>query len=103
MSTKHTQGPWEVKSIVGVYAPYGRLVAVASTPISDGVNNDACLIAASPDLLSCLIEMVEVHDEPCHLDHHGCCQSHFLDDVNEGGCRVANARAAITKATGDQS
>ncbi len=103
MTMKHTQGLWEVKSIVGVYAPDGRLVAVASTPISNGVNNDARLIAAAPDLLSCLIEMVEVHDEPCHLDHHGCCQSHFLDDVNEGGCRVANARAAIAKATGEQS
>jgi hypothetical protein len=67
------------------------------------IDANARLIAAAPDLLSCLIEMVEVHDEPCHLDHHGCCQSHFLDDVNDGGCRVANARAAIAKATGEKS
>lgn len=59
------------------------------------------LIAAAPELLSCLIEMVEVNDEPCRLDHHGYCQAHFLDNVNEGGCRVANSRAAIAKATGE--
>ena len=51
-------------------------------------------------LVQCLQEMVDVHDEPCRLDHHGYCQSHFLDDVNDGGCRVANAIEAIKKATG---
>lgn len=53
------------------------------------------------DLVAALQEMVDVNDEPCHMDHHGFCQSHFLDDVNDGGCRVANAIEAIKKATGD--
>ncbi len=104
MSTKHTPGPWIVRGGFSIYAADGK------TPVADACLNEsvattdeanARLIAAAPDLLSCLIEMVEVHDEPCHLDHHGCCQSHFLDDVNDGGCRVANARAAIAKATGE--
>ena len=42
-----------------------------------------------------LAEMVEVHEDPCRLDHHGYCQEHFLDDVNDGGCRVANAKTAL--------
>lgn len=49
-------------------------------------------------LLDCLVELVEVNDEPCRLDHHGYCQSHFLDDVNDGGCRVANAKSVILEA-----
>lgn len=53
------------------------------------------------DLLVCLQEMIDVNDEPCRLDHHGYCQSHFLDDVNNGGCRVANAIDAIKKAKGE--
>lgn len=58
------------------------------------------LVSAAPDLLVALQEMVDVNDEPCRLDHHGYCQTHYLDDVNDGGCRVANAKAAIVKATG---
>lgn len=47
-------------------------------------------------LKAALSEMVEVNDEPCRLDHHGYCQSHFLDEVKDGGCRVANAKALLT-------
>jgi len=117
--TKHTQGPW--KYIQLTQKVIARSVGGCNLEESDHMIADirgwshlaylkdgaeiqdanGLLIAAAPDLLSCLIEMVEVHDEPCHLDHHGCCHSHFLDDVNEGGCRVANARAAIAKATGE--
>jgi hypothetical protein len=112
MSTKHTQGPWIVNSFgcvhqqgnesafIPLISPWVESAFDESDEIALANSN---LIAAAPDLLSCLIEMVEVHNEPCHLDHHGCCQSHFLDDVNEGGCRVANARAAIAKATGEKS
>lgn len=124
MTTQHTPGPWNTCHMDGwkinfdfkgegtvethaVCDANGKIVAFAvdhaDSAFADLNTDHADLIAAAPDLLSCLIEMVEVHDEPCHLDHHGCCQSHFLDDVNDGGCRVANARAAIAKATGESN
>lgn len=46
-------------------------------------------------LLAALEEMTEVHDEPCRIDHKGFCQSHFLDNVNDGGCRVSTAKAVV--------
>lgn len=53
------------------------------------------------ELLEALEKMIEpVDGAECRTDHHGYCQSHFLDDVNDGGCRVANARSVIAKATG---
>jgi hypothetical protein len=55
-------------------------------------------VAVNEQMLQCLKEMVEVNDEECWTDHHGYCQAHNLDDVNDGGCRVANAKAAITAA-----
>jgi hypothetical protein len=50
------------------------------------------------ELIDRLQEMIDVNDEGCRIDHHGCCQSHYLDDVNDGGCRVANAITTIAKA-----
>lgn len=105
MSSKHTPAPWSNgldafgKPII--CQQYDFQLSSAEEPNEEWQAN-CRLVSAAPDLLSCLIEMVEVHDEPCRIDHHGCCQSHFLDDVNDGGCRVANARAAIAKATGER-
>lgn len=42
-----------------------------------------------------LKEWLEMHDEPCWFDHHGCCQAHFLEFANE--CIVARTRALIEK------
>lgn len=52
------------------------------------------------ELVELLKSFVEVHDEPCRTDHHGYCQTHFLDDVNNEGCRVANAKKMIARAEG---
>jgi hypothetical protein len=98
MTTQHTPGPWEVGYCT--WNDEGN-VCYELRGIKQGGAADARLIAAAPELLSCLIEMVEVNDEPCRLDHHGYCQAHFLDNVNDGGCRVANSRAIIAKATGE--
>jgi hypothetical protein len=56
---------------------------------------------AKRDLLEALERLLVVQDELCSIDHHGYCQSHYLDNVNShGGCRVANARALVAKVRG---
>ena len=64
--------------------------------------SDAALIAAAPPMLSALKAVLEVHDEPCRLDHHGLCQTHHLrrNDAGDPECEVALVRAAIAKAEG---
>jgi hypothetical protein len=53
------------------------------------------------DMVSALERLLVVQDELCSIDHHGYCQSHYLDNVNShGGCRVANARALVAKVRG---
>lgn len=61
-------------------------------------HRDAQASAINEQMLEALKEMVEVCDTKCRTDHHGYCQEHYLDDVNNGGCRVANAKKAITAA-----
>lgn len=41
-------------------------------------------------LAGALERLLETNDEPCHFDHDGCCQAHYLDQSGE--CRVAQAR-----------
>ena len=53
------------------------------------------------ELAACLQELVDVNEDDCRLDHHGLCQAHYLDEVSNGGCRVANAKAVIAKAKGE--
>jgi hypothetical protein len=53
------------------------------------------------DMVRALERLLVVQDELCSIDHHGYCQSHYLDNVNShGGCRVANARALVAKVKG---
>jgi len=37
-----------------------------------------------------LKEWLDIHDEPCHYDHHGYCQAHFLEE--KGECIVERTR-----------
>lgn len=107
MSAKHTPGPWVVKPAENeqggfdIDSEYGYHIAETIGGLDDEEEANSRLIAAAPDLLAALQEMVEANDEPCRIDHKGFCQSHYLDHVDEGGCRVANAKAAIAKATGE--
>ena len=93
MSNKHTPGPWAVDDKCDVYAeilPSGMPNYIAITPMpSSGLTEKAransCLIAAAPDLLA-LAKDVELH----------AAERYGLDFL------VAQARAAIKKATSDE-
>jgi hypothetical protein len=109
MTAAHTPGPWRHRKhngehIIDSTTQYGMPVYVATlitvAPEQGDNEANARLIAAAPELLATLQEMVDITEDECRLDHHGYCQAHYLDDTNNGGCRVANAKAAIIKATG---
>ncbi len=95
MNTQHTPGPWKVKSIVGVYAQDGSLVASLHTPISNGDNQDARLIAAAPELLEALQAFLRAPS--VGSDGPGS-STIVVQDFN-----LRAARAAIVKATGGQA
>lgn len=99
MSMKHTPGPWKTPGYdlpnVHVYGA-GRFPAIvaycpalvnaggAGTTPDERVAN-ARLIAAAPELLAALQEL--------------CADKYLADPINAD--RMANARAAIAKATGE--
>ena len=93
--SKHTPGPWEVVELVDGYdirSPESRCrIATASDPeaVWGAVlrEEDACLIAAAPDLLEALEKLVS------------------LIDAGEGTWTLEEqqkARAAIAKAKGQE-
>lgn len=61
--------------------------------------HDARLLAAAPELLEALIELVQSYDK-CSIDHNGLCQEHFLQEAND--CTFKKANLAIAKALGQQ-
>jgi len=87
MADKHTPGPWKIgtpppngEQTVGT--DQGLMVAVATTGAGVQTKANASLIAAAPDLLDVLEELV----------------------AEFGVCGLTEkARAAIAKATGEQS
>lgn len=60
---------------------------------------NAHLIAAAPELLEALIELVQSYDK-CSIDHNGLCQEHFLQEAND--CTFKKANLAIAKALGQK-
>jgi len=92
--SKHTPGPWEVVELVDGYdirCPESRCrIATASDPEAAwgaiGREEDACLIAAAPELLEALVDFIKLFgadDDPM-----------LIELLNK-------ARAAITKAKGN--
>ncbi len=90
--SKHTPGPWTVfdaakedgiSDFYGIDAPNGDAVVLYDREGGIESEADARLIAAAPDLLEALQQLVACHDEPT-------CPGLDL------------ARAAISKATGEQ-
>ena len=93
--SKHTSGPWttrESATHVTVTNARGDAVFHDDKRIP-GVMADARLIAAAPELLEALRGMLELDE-----DHHQ--RGHCDDDVC---AEVLKARAAIAKATGEQT
>lgn len=105
---KHTPAPWNIVGKIDAgrfdIKKDDKRIAQYRCFYADGdideIKANATLMAESPNLLKCLIDMVEVNDEPCRFDHKGFCQAHYLDHESEG-CRVANAKAAIAKIRGN--
>ena len=98
MNTQHTPGPWNYSGpceITGRYSIFhnGPLAYCADTTAKPGDGEaNARLIAAAPDLLAVLQEAVKVLDYAAFaLDAPEA--SHFR-------ATIADARAAIAKATG---
>ena len=93
----HTQGPWTVDGAVAtenldVLGEGGRVAMLDCDDIdADTLEANARLIAAAPELLTALQDIVDAY------------QNHF-DAMPVAWQTYDNiARAAITKATGDQS
>jgi len=51
------------------------------------------------ELTKLLQEWLDIHDEPCHHDHHGYCQAHFLED--KGNCIVERTRNLLKEKEDD--
>ena len=97
--SKHTPGPWRVDSHFNIFY---KDAMVAFPCISGGLDQkaNARLIAAAPELLEALQEMFAAERansfEIVGRDTDG-------HPLNAMGVARKNARAAITKATGEQS
>lgn len=90
---KHTPGPWAREGL-RVYVHNRGTIAECPLPQSGGVfevSSNARLIAAAPDMLAALKEMVDEAD--------GISREHGWPLAS----RLDRARAAIAKATGGQS
>lgn len=85
--SKHTTGPWHVTNHGAIEAKDRQIASVQSGGLIDMDN--ARLIAAAPDLLSVAYAVDDMADR---IDH---------DPDSRFGELIANARAAIAKATGE--
>ena len=124
MTTKHLPGPWMILGtpvspippelfpvLIGVEDAEGGLPIMAVHNVN-GDYGDARLIAAAPDLLEALREImpftataaIGCHGEKCREPWcHSCNGEEEAEAAAQKGCDAyAKARAAIARATGDQ-
>jgi len=93
MSAAHIPPNWRIAETVRPGVRIGEMVLFTGTfPDEEGIAI-ANLIAAAPELLEALILMVRTHDEPAAT---------LLQEMKEQKW-LEKARAAITKATGEQA
>lgn len=91
---KHTKGPWVARRVIGPGWPGQMGYAIDYNEDQEQVVDfvyeeaDARLIAAAPELLSALDNLIDVADR--YMD---------FDESSRFGVAIAKARAAISKAT----
>lgn len=92
----HTPGPWKVSKPTGNYidAPTGGSIAALTYGATKA---DARLIAAAPELLAALADLVRVWDENNGPDPI----PEFTESGAPRNALIEKARAAITKAKGE--
>lgn len=112
MDVKHTPGPWtkvrrEIRAEAHSEAAGTTIATVEDLDTHDGeeYRANARLIAAAPDLLKALRELMTEHPyDFTRVDECEC--GEYVDYVPEAGepasCRHTRARAAIAKATGGE-
>jgi hypothetical protein len=84
--SKHTPGPWVVKKLRARYARFCAINTVDGSPVGESYEEkNARLIAAAPELLETLENLLKVHEGEGGTQHHA-------GDM---------ARAAIAKAKGE--
>jgi len=88
-TTKHTPGPWSTDGD-HIFGPVYLLADIVSADTIEEAEANARLIAAAPDLLAAL--------EHCCAVMADCVMFPERDDENRA---YSQARAAISKATGD--
>ena len=101
MATKHTPGPWHVKGgtpLVGIDRPYD-IIAKASliaqtliAPERSAAAANAALMAAAPEMLAALIDLMAIIDSP-QISIYGVVDQQWTVTKRE-------ARAAISRTTG---
>lgn len=103
MEFKHTPEPWKhtIRNANEIMTTFhGVTIGDVYLDITTANQKaDSHLIAAAPELLEALIELVQSYDK-CSIDHNGLCQEHFLQEAND--CTFKKANLAIAKALGQQ-
>ncbi|WCG91733.1 hypothetical protein ONR67_06840 [Proteus terrae] len=103
MGFKHSPAPWKytVRNANEIMTTFhGVTIGDVYLDITTAnQKSDAHLIAAAPELLEALIELVQSYDK-CSIDHNGLCQEHFLQEAND--CTFKKATLAIAKAISQQ-
>ncbi|MEQ5400938.1 hypothetical protein ABN303_09555 [Providencia rettgeri] len=103
MKFKHTPAPWKytIRNANEIMTTFhGVTIGDVYLDITTANQKaDSHLIAAAPELLEALIELVQSYDK-CSIDHNGLCQEHFLQEAND--CTFKKANLAIAKALGQQ-
>ena len=76
IDTQHTPGPWTLDGAANtgdldIVAPTGRVAMVDcefSVETEDVLTANACLIAAAPDLLACLLDVLDAEGDLNAMD-----------------------------------
>ena len=93
MKPKHTPGPWFSSENLNLFAETGEHLADLDTSTeelpSEQIYANARLIAAAPDLLAALVEMIVLYADHAQYDDE---EGHETAGINA-------ARTAIAKAT----